>query len=112
MKHLILGGILSLVLTAPLMAHGGETHKDPRLERQHMKQEIEALEKKSDQEVWQFIDARMTDLADAIKSYNTKRSKVQLIQLKKSIDIIKGRVHHAEMMHMEKDHGKHEHGNH
>ena len=114
--------VLILMGGSSIWAHSDAHHKkDPRLIKHEVK---EALKEKSVPEMWIYIDENVKDLAKAMKEkYGSKKSKEELIRLKKALDILKEKqmMHHKGMKHsdkeMMKNHGMHsekqdEHKNH
>ena len=124
MNKLKINGLVLVLLLltggSSAWAHSDANHrKDPRLIRHEVKED---LKDKSTSEMWIYVDGVIKDLAIAMKEkYGSKKSKEELIRLKKALDILKEKqmAHHEEMnrsmnekkinhkMHGEK-HDKHE----
>ena len=92
MNKLKINGLVLAVLIilggSSLWAHSDAHHrKDPRLIRHEVK---ESLKDTSIPEMWTYIDSAVKDLALTMKEkYGSKKSKEELIRLKKALDILK-----------------------
>jgi hypothetical protein len=107
MNNLKINGLVLAVLLviggSSVWAHSDAHHKkDPRQIKHEVKEE---LKDKSVPEMWVYIDGAVKDLAMAMKEkYGSKKSKEELIRLKKALDVLKEKqmMHHEDMKHSKK----------
>ncbi|MBT6120101.1 hypothetical protein HOH45_01385 [bacterium] len=97
MNGLVLA-VLLLMGGTSVWAHSDAPHKqDPHVVKYDVK---ETLNAKSVPEVWLYIDKTVRNLAVAMKEkYGSKKSKEELIRLKKALDVLKKKqMNHHEGM--------------
>lgn len=87
-KVMIIGlGILMVIGSSTLFAHGKNLHGKPSSEVRH---EVRAeLKSKTVAQTWDFVDHTIKDLAKELQATNYKQSKQELVRLKKALDILK-----------------------